>query len=95
MGTEEILAARGKTHGRFENFSSMCQALKSTMQISNNWDVLPDTHKEALEMICHKMARVLEGNFSHKDHWDDIAGYATLVANTLADEPHECCGKCK
>jgi hypothetical protein len=38
---------------------------------------------EALEMICHKIARVLNGDPNHHDHWHDIAGYATLVANRL------------
>jgi hypothetical protein len=94
MGTEDILTERAKTHGDFGFFAVTCQSFKAAMQASSNWDILPDTHKEALEMVCHKMARVLEGDFNHKDHWDDIAGYATLVAKTLTDEPHICCGNC-
>jgi hypothetical protein len=34
-------------------------------------------------MICHKMARIMNGDPNYVDSWADIAGYATLVANRL------------
>lgn len=36
------------------------------------------TQREALEMIAVKMSRILCGDPSEADHWDDIIGYATL-----------------
>ena len=36
-----------------------------------------------LEMIGHKIARVLAGDCNHKDHWMDIGGYAQLVVREL------------
>jgi hypothetical protein len=36
-----------------------------------------------LEMIAHKIGRVLAGDPNHADHWDDIAGYARLVARRV------------
>jgi hypothetical protein len=39
--------------------------------------------RESLDMIAHKIARILNGNPNVHDHWHDIAGYATLVANDL------------
>ena len=44
---------------------------------------LSPQQQEALEMICHKIARIVAGNPNFVDHWRDIAGYATLVANEL------------
>ncbi|WP_257617167.1 hypothetical protein [Campylobacter pinnipediorum] len=37
-------------------------------------------------MIAHKIARILAGNPNYKDHWDDIAGYATLVSKELEND---------
>lgn len=45
-------------------------------------DLAPD-QKEALEMLAHKIGRILNGDPDYADSWDDIAGYATLVANRL------------
>ncbi len=41
---------------------------------------------EALEMICHKIARIINGDSDYADSWVDIAGYATLVANRLNEK---------
>jgi hypothetical protein len=42
---------------------------------------------EALEMIAHKIGRILSGDPNHQDHWDDIAGYAKLVSERLQGKP--------
>ena len=47
------------------------------------WDALTARQAEALEMIAHKIARILNGNPNYADHWADIAGYATLVQREL------------
>lgn len=38
---------------------------------------------EALEMIAHKIGRILNGDPGYADSWVDIAGYAQLVADRL------------
>ena len=45
-------------------------------------DLDPD-QREALEMIAHKIARIVNGDPNYADSWVDIAGYATLVADRL------------
>jgi hypothetical protein len=40
--------------------------------------------QEALDMICHKIGRIVNGDPNYADSWVDIAGYATLVADRLA-----------
>jgi len=42
--------------------------------------------REALDMICHKIARIVNGNPDYADSWTDIAGYATLVAERLEND---------
>jgi hypothetical protein len=82
----ETLAQREQTHGKFEIHASICQSLTGLMRSRHGWEKLADDQREALEMIAHKIARILNGNPDIHDHWHDIAGYATLVANELNNE---------
>ena len=86
MSIENTLAERQKTHGEFLTHATISQQLKWVMQSYENWFNLQKDQKEALEMIAHKIARILNGNPDTHDHWHDIAGYATLVANRLNGE---------
>jgi len=79
----QTLAQRQKTHGNFATHAEISQKLKAVMYESEGWQDLPYEHCEALEMIAHKIARVLNGNPDHADHWHDIAGYATLIEGRL------------
>lgn len=81
-----ILADRAKTHGDYARHAGTTQCLKSVMRHTQNWGDLGPSQTEALEMIAHKIGRILNGDPDHIDHWDDIAGYATLVANQLRDK---------
>ena len=89
---ETLLADRTKTHGVFANHAVMAQTLKRTMREDEDgltteaWTALDDDMAEALEMIQHKIARVLNGDPQHIDHWDDICGYSKLVADRLRKE---------
>ena len=82
MSIEKTLAQRAKTHGEFKTHAEISQKLKAVLWEHDYQGLEPD-QCEALEMICHKMARILNGNPDAHDHWHDIAGYATLVANRL------------
>ena len=42
-----------------------------------------DDQLEALDMIAHKIARIINGDPDYADSWHDIAGYAKLVADRL------------
>jgi hypothetical protein len=79
--TTELLAERGKTHGDFTDHAMITQNLKDAMHNVQGWAKLSHVQCEALEMIQHKIGRILSGNPNFRDHWDDIAGYARLVAD--------------
>lgn len=85
----KILAERPSTHGDFRDNSTISQELKRVMHGKVGWDRLTSFQREALDMIAHKISRILAGNPNFKDHWDDIAGYATLVANRCEQEPNK------
>ena len=82
MTIEKTLKQRQKTHGDFATHAKISQQLKAVLW-EHDFQELDADQIEALEMICHKIARVLNGDPSHHDHWHDIAGYATLVGDRL------------
>lgn len=73
------LAERGTTHGDFTENGKVMQQLKLVMRAQPGWDRLTPAQCEALEMIQHKIGRILCGDPNFKDHWHDIAGYAKLA----------------
>ena len=82
-GVDSTLEERGKRYGKFIGHAAIAQTLKSAMQNTAAWNGLHSDQKEALEMIQHKIARILNGDPDYADSWHDIAGYATLVENRL------------
>jgi len=80
---DDILSARLKTYGSFDDHSSISQGIKQVMFNTDKWQDLPDDQKEALEMIAHKIARILNGDSNYKDSWTDIIGYTTLIEKKL------------
>ena len=79
----ETLNARGSNYGRFSGQSAISQKLKETLKSQSKWTSLTTSQQESLEMICHKMARIVNGKADYDDSWRDIAGYAMLVVNQL------------
>lgn len=80
-----LLDEREKTHGDYANHAYITQEIKRVMADSGRDDLTP-MQREALDMIAHKIGRILAGNPNFKDHWDDIAGYARLVSQRLPSE---------
>jgi hypothetical protein len=79
--TDELLRQRARTHGSFPVHAQCTQNLKEVLRSQENWGSLNAQQREALEMICHKMGRIMAGDATHADHWNDIAGYARLNSN--------------
>jgi hypothetical protein len=85
MANNDLLKEREKTHGDFFCNSLYSQSLKMIMKSSKNWEGLSEFKKESLEMIVHKIGRILAGDSNCEDHWDDISGYAQLVSIRLEE----------
>ena len=80
------LSERGSRYGSFDSHAKVTQRVKQAMKNSNNWHQLADDQKEALEMIAHKIGRILNGDPNYHDSWHDLVGYAQLVADRLASD---------
>lgn len=89
MNVSETLNQRGARYGEFKDHADLSQRLKGQMHRSKNWSKLDADMTEALEMIQHKIARILNGDHRYHDSWHDIAGYASLVAGRLSPEKDE------
>ncbi len=91
---DKILEERGKRYGDFADHALITQRLKTAMKGFSRkgesvcpWNSLRDMQQEALEMIAHKIGRILNGDPDYADSWDDIAGYAKLVADRVRVKP--------
>lgn len=82
---DNILAERGSRYGKFETHAEITQRYKRLTHkfLHNSGKELDHDQQEALDMIFHKIGRIINGDPSYIDSWDDIAGYAKLVADRL------------
>lgn len=87
------LQERGSRYGRFTGHARITQELKRVIAEHTSLgrarpdgtygDHLAPDQQEALDMICHKIGRIINGDPDYADSWHDIAGYAQLVADRL------------
>ena len=80
---DAILSERGARYGKFKDHANLAQQLKRVIFGFNPALRLENDQREALEMIAHKIARIVNGDPDYADSWVDIAGYAKLVADRL------------
>lgn len=82
---DKTLDARAVEYGKFIEGAEVMQMIKRVVRnaLDNRDKVLAHDQAEALDMIIHKMGRIINGNPDVVDHWLDIAGYAQLVADRL------------
>jgi len=86
MSVEQTLVERGNRYGLFVNRALLSQNLTDRMKDNVGWNSLAPHHKESLEMIQHKIARIINGDPNYDDSWRDIAGYAMLIVKQLNGE---------
>lgn len=81
----DVLDARGNRYGPFTGHADVTQRLKAVIAVTlaDRRKMLAADQQEALDMICHKIGRIINGDPDYDDSWVDIAGYAQLVADRL------------
>jgi len=85
---DKTLEERGKRYGTFAGHAEITMGLKKEIAyalIVRNKE-LPAIQQEALDMICHKIGRIVNGDNNYADSWHDIVGYAKLVDDFLNGE---------
>ena len=86
---EEVLNQRQSTYGSFTKNAEVSQMLKYFMTQGTNYKQMPVPHREALEMIVHKIARIVNGDPNYIDNWVDIIGYSQLVIKEIKSYDEE------
>lgn len=85
QSVDALVDERAEKYGKFENLAEVSQRFKDSLHyflITRNKYLAPD-QQEAMELIFHKFARIINGDADYIDNWKDIAGYATLVSDRL------------
>jgi hypothetical protein len=85
VDVDETLDTRALSYGKFKDGAALMQGIKRQManHAQKHEKTFADDQWEALEMIVHKIGRIVNGNPDVVDHWVDIAGYAKLVSDRL------------
>lgn len=85
VNVDKTLDARAEMYGKFKDGAALMQAIKRVLadHAAQHGKTFADDQWEALEMIVHKIGRIVNGDPDVTDHWVDIAGYATLIADRL------------
>ena len=84
-GIDATLAERGHKYGKFKDHAAITYKLKNVLRAHalEHGKSFAFDQAEALDMICHKLGRIVNGDPDYADSWVDIAGYAKLVADRL------------
>lgn len=83
MNVSDTLETRGTKYGEYVTLAATANEIKEAIKRGLNYNSLDPDMKESLDMIAHKMARILNGDPYYVDSWHDISGYATLVEERL------------
>jgi dCTP deaminase len=62
---DDLLEQRQQTHGDFIDVALVAQATKDIWRAGAGWKNLSPVQREGLEMIAHKIARIICGNSNH------------------------------
>ena len=76
----KLVYERQRTHGVWEEQAATAQALKDELRKAPKYSDLRPQQREALDLIMVKASRIVNGDGTFKDHWDDVSGYAKLGA---------------
>lgn len=77
------LNERGERYGKFKDVASTTYALQEILRDAKSYKHMSDDQVIALDMICNKMARIVNGDPNYIENWHDIAGYSTLIEKSL------------
>jgi len=85
MSIKDTLHDRGASYGDFKTHAKISQAFKLLLEelCTETEKVLPDYQQEAIQMVFHKLGRVVNGDHMYIDSWRDMVGYLQLVVDIM------------
>jgi hypothetical protein len=64
---------RTTTHGQITEVSTLAQKLKDLLRSGQSWERMSPLHREMLEIAATKLARIVCGDPTTRDHWREAA----------------------
>ena len=88
---EQVLKERNGRYGGFYENARLSQGLKHQIRSYHTpeLDGMCSEHREAIEMILHKISRIVCGDAHYTDSWVDIQGYAKLGEDACVTKAKE------
>ena len=84
MHIDDVLKERGSRYGEFKDHAEISQLIKFALFEAHGKELrLSADQRESLEMIAHKLARIVNGDPNYLDSWVDIVGYSQLVIDLI------------
>jgi hypothetical protein len=83
---DRILEERGDRYGTFESNANTSQQLKNVLRSQDGWYRLSFVQREAVEMMMHKISRLVNGDGTYLDTVVDIAGYNQLMLDHMRNQ---------
>jgi hypothetical protein len=85
---DSVLAERGSRYGDFKTHAEITQTLKAVVasQLIRLNKHLSPSQQESIDMIFHKIGRIINGDPNYIDSWVDIGGYSKLIVDELEQQ---------
>jgi hypothetical protein len=80
---DATLDERGKRYGSYMEKAFIIQEIKRILRSASSWERMDPDMQESLDMVIHKIGRIVTGDPEYLDSWIDVIGYAKLVADRL------------
>lgn len=84
---QDTVTERTSQYGDFRDQGFISQLLKDGARQGDSWGLMEAYQREAVDMILHKIARIVCGNPDYADSWHDIQGYAKITEDRLPGGP--------
>lgn len=82
-GIDATLDERGKRYGSYMEKAHIIQDIKKILRAASSWEKMDPDMQESLEMVVHKIGRIVTGDPEYLDSWTDVIGYTKLVEDRL------------
>ncbi|OED35018.1 hypothetical protein AB832_06575 [Flavobacteriaceae bacterium (ex Bugula neritina AB1)] len=78
-----VLNERRSTHGNFKDNARLTIELQEIIRSHENYKNMSYSHKLSLNMILHKVSRIVCGDHNFLEHIVDIIGYAKRLEEQI------------
>ena len=80
---DKMIRQKEAAYGGMHRQGELSQELKGVLHDHEGWHKLTGGQQEALDMVMHKVSRIVCGDNLYIDSWRDIAGYAQVIVDAL------------